>query len=564
MSNLEEYFNDDEINAYLLSEDDEIKQPVTKLCPKKKIIKCQKENKICNPNTGRCVKKSNKKGDLSYKIINELKLKTGINAQQQSLQEEKVVDNLVDEILDQDVEGKCTQTNIDKCKLKKMYCNPNTGRCVKKNSGGKKIHEKLLDKLNKKSPLILPPQQSLQEEKVVDNLVDEKSPLMLPQQQILQEEQEVDNLDNIVDENMNIIGPVNNIQKQILLCLGFKEKIDDEIYKTEDDEHIGDEHIGDEHIGDEHIGDEHKGGEEDEFTQEDEFINSLVMLLEEKNVEEFDNQISILNQTKHSDKLLKNNVEYLQKIFNDYDELRSNGITENVFKNLLERTISDGYLNAYKIFILILIRHKNDFNINYIKKEYNRIKQKLIKLENTNNEKLLKSYIMLFGFFEKMLEMFNIPTDIESEESEGELGKSEDEVGKGELGKSEYEESEDEVGEDEVGEDEESEDEVGKGEDEVGKGEDEVGEDEVGKGEDEVGEDEVGKDEVGKDEVGKDEVGKDEESDILSDENKDDIDIQTVLEQLQISEDKNILEGMQVNENMDLFKRRIYQCLGIM
>jgi len=325
MSNLEEYFNDDEINAYLLSEDDEIKQPVTKLCPKKKIIKCQKENKICNPNTGRCVKKSNKKGDLSYKIINELKLKTGINAQQQSLQEEKVVDNLVDEILDQDVEGKCTQTNIDKCKLKKMYCNPNTGRCVKKNSGGKKIHEKLLDKLNKKSPLILPPQQSLQEEKVVDNLVDEKSPLMLPQQQILQEEQEVDNLDNIVDENMNIIGPVNNIQKQILLCLGFKEKIDDEIYKTEDDEHIGDEHIGDEHIGDEHIGDEHigdehigdehigdehKGGEEDEFTQEDEFINSLVMLLEEKNVEEFDNQISILNQTKHSDKLLKNNVEY--------------------------------------------------------------------------------------------------------------------------------------------------------------------------------------------------------------------------------------------------------------
>jgi len=233
-----------------------------------------------------------------------------------------------------------------------------------------------------------------------------------------------------------------------------------------------------------------------------------------------------------------------------------------VFKNLLERTISDGYLNAYKIFILILIRHKNDFNINYIKKEYNRIKQKLIKLENTNNEKLLKSYIMLFGFFEKMLEMFNIPTDIESEESEGELGKSEDEVGKGELGKSEYEESEDEVGEDEVGEDEESEDEVGK--DEVGKGEDEVGkgEDEVGK--DEESEDEVGKDEVGKDEVGKDEESEDEESDILSDENKDDIDIQTVLEQLQISEDKNILEGMQVNENMDLFKRRIYQCLGIM
>jgi len=111
-------------------------------CTAEKIAKCAEEDKICNPKTGRCVKKD---GKIGKKLLEERRRRTAGAAERRAgvkpkSKSKKSKSKKSKKPKEPKSKKKCTAEKIAKCTEEDKICNPETGRCVKKDGKlGKQI-----------------------------------------------------------------------------------------------------------------------------------------------------------------------------------------------------------------------------------------------------------------------------------------------------------------------------------------------------------------------------------------------------------------------------------------
>ena len=88
-------------------------------CTDKKTKECKEKDKVCNPDSGRCVAKL--KQNVKEKFDKQIQAK-----------EEDVKKDIKEDITQDITEDKCTDKKIKECKEKGKVCNPDSGRCVAK------------------------------------------------------------------------------------------------------------------------------------------------------------------------------------------------------------------------------------------------------------------------------------------------------------------------------------------------------------------------------------------------------------------------------------------------
>jgi len=119
-------------------------------CTAEKIAKCAEEDKICNPKTGRCVKKD---GKIGKKLLEERRRRAAGAAERRagvkpkskskkskSKKSKSKKSKKSKKPKEPKSKKKCTAEKIAKCTEEDKICNPETGRCVKKDGKlGKQI-----------------------------------------------------------------------------------------------------------------------------------------------------------------------------------------------------------------------------------------------------------------------------------------------------------------------------------------------------------------------------------------------------------------------------------------